>query len=176
MQIRTIALSLACLISALLLNACGYHVGGKAETIPKSIQTIAVVPFGNNTTHYQLTDKLPQAIARELVTRTRYEVVNDPKNSDAVLSGMVKQIYLAPVLIDPRSGKTTGTDVIVLLDVSLTERATGKALYFRSNLAVRSQYESSVNAQQYFDESSSAIDRLSQNLARSVVSGVLENF
>lgn len=176
MRLPTIAISLASLVPALLLNACGYHVGGKADTVPKSIQTIAVVPFGNNTTHYQLTDKLPQAIARELVTRTRFEVINDPKNSDAVLSGAVKQIYFAPVLIDPGSGRTTGTELVVLLDVSLTERATGKVLYSRSNYAVRNTYESSVNPRQYFDESSSAVDRLSRDVARSVVTGVLENF
>ncbi len=176
MRIHRIAISLAALIPALLLSACGYHVGGKADTIPKSIQTIAVLPFGNNTTRYQLTDKLPQAIARELVARTRYQVVNDPENSDAVLSGVVNQVYLAPVLIDPGSGKTTGTEVVVLLNVSLKERATGKVLYSRPNLAVRNTYESSVNARQYFDESSSAIDRLSRDLARSVVSGILEDF
>jgi len=176
MRIRTVVISLASLIPALLLSACGYHVGGKADTVPKSVQTIAVIPFGNNTTRYQLTDKLPQAIARELVARTRYQVVNDPNNSDAVLSGAVKQVYLAPALIDPSSGKTTGTEVVVLLAISLKERATGKVLYSQPNLAVRNTYESSVDARQYFDESSSAADRFSRDLARSVVSGILENF
>jgi hypothetical protein len=176
MRIQRIALSIASIIPTLLLSACGYHVGAKADTIPKSIQTIAVLPFGNNTTRYQLTDKLPQAIAREMVARTRYQVVNDPKNADAVLSGAINQVYLAPALIDPSSGKTTGTELVVLLAVSLKERATGKVLYSRPNLAVRNTYESSVDARQYFDESSSAVDRLSRDLARSIVSGILENF
>jgi hypothetical protein len=176
MRVHTIAISLTSFIPVLLLSACGYHVGGKADTIPKSIQTIAVLPFGNNTTRYQLGDKLPQAIARELVSRTRYQVVNDPSHADAVLTGAVKQIFLAPVLIDLSSGKTTGTEVAVVLEVSLKDRVTGKALYSQPNFALRNTYESSVDARRYFDESSNAINRLSQDLARSVVSGILEGF
>jgi hypothetical protein len=102
--------------------------------------------------------------------------VNDPSHADAVLTGAVKQIFLAPVLIDLSSGKTTGTEVAVVLEVSLKDRVTGKALYSQPNFALRNTYESSVDARRYFDESSNAINRLSQDLARSVVSGILEGF
>jgi hypothetical protein len=170
-HIAAIALALT-----ILLGSCGYHVGGKADTIPRGIRTIAVLPFSNNSTRYRLSDTLPQALARELISRTRYQVVNDPNDADAVLSGAVNQFFIAPVVIDPSSGKTTSTQVVVVLQVFLTERSTGKVLYSRPSFVARNSYESSVDPSQYFDESSSALDRLSRDVARSVVSGVLENF
>ena len=40
----------------------------------------------------------------------------------------------------------------------------------------RERYEISTNPQAYFDESGTAIRRVSQDIARSVVTAILENF
>ena len=40
-------------IVLLLVNAsCGYHVSGKADLLPKSVQTIAIPAFTNITARY----------------------------------------------------------------------------------------------------------------------------
>ena len=39
---------------ALFTAACGYHVGGHADLMPKTIKTIAIPAFGNDTTRYKL--------------------------------------------------------------------------------------------------------------------------
>jgi hypothetical protein len=43
-------------------------------------------------------------------------------------------------------------------------------------MEVHERYEISVDPKAYFDESSVAVDRLARDVARSVVSAVLENF
>jgi hypothetical protein len=43
-------------------------------------------------------------------------------------------------------------------------------------MEVRERYQISTNPQQYFDESGTAIMRLSKDVAQSVVSAILENF
>ncbi len=50
---------------ALLLTACGYHVAGHTDLIPKTIHTVCIPAFTNTTTRYKLTDRMPEAIARE---------------------------------------------------------------------------------------------------------------
>jgi len=60
--------------------------------------------------------------------------------------------------------------------VTLTDRSDGKVLFSRPNLEVRERYEISVDAKTYFEESDVAMERLSRDVARSVVSAVLENF
>jgi outer membrane lipopolysaccharide assembly protein LptE/RlpB len=156
------------------LAGCGYHISGQGNLLPKSIRTIAVTPIPS--TRYQLARLLPADITRELISRTKYQVIDDPSQADAVLSGRVQNVSNFPTLFDPSTGRATSVEVVVTLQVSLTERASGKTLFTRPNMEVRERYEVSANPQQYFDESGTAIMRLSKDVAQSVVTAILENF
>ncbi|HEY1214492.1 MAG TPA: LPS assembly lipoprotein LptE, partial [Bryobacteraceae bacterium] len=90
-----------------LLSSCGYHVGGRADLVPKSIQTIAIPAFQNSSVRYKLTDQLPRYIAREFITRTRFKIEDDPSVADAVLNGTVNAAVIYPTVYDPLSGKAT---------------------------------------------------------------------
>jgi hypothetical protein len=59
-------------VLGLLLAGCGYHVAGTANLLPAEIHTIAVIPWGNISMQYKLSDYLAEAVSRELITRTRY--------------------------------------------------------------------------------------------------------
>jgi len=156
------------------LAGCGYHVSGQGELMPKSIRTIAVTQM--NSSRYQLARLLPADITRELIAHTKYKVIDDPGQADAVLSGRVANFSNFPTLFDPATGRATSVEVVVTLQVSLTERTSGKTLFSRPNMEVRERYQISTNPQQYFDESGTAIMRLSKDVAQSVVSAILENF
>ena len=86
--------------------------------------------------------------------------------------------YVAyPVIFDQASGRASGLQIIVTMRVTLTERATGKVLFTRPSFDVRQRYEiSTTNTTQYFEESATALDRLCGDVARDVVSAILENF
>lgn len=161
---------------ALFTASCGYHVGGKADTVPKSVETIAVMPFTNGSNRYKLPAKIQQAISRELVSRTRFRVVRDPAAADAVLEGGMGNVNTYPVVFDPATNKTTVVQISVVVQAKLTDRKTGKVLYERPLSAIVNNYEISLYANQYFDESELALDRVSTDLARTIVSGMLENF
>lgn len=172
---RRFALYLA-LCSVLSISGCGYHVGGTADMVPKGIQSIAVPPFANSTTHYQLTDQLPVAISREFMARTRFHMDNDANSADAVLKGSINRVGAYPVISDPISAKATTMQLSANVSVELVERATGKVLYANKSLDVRSYYQIAIDPHQYFDESGPALDRLTREIAASVVSAVVENF
>ena len=55
---------------ALALSCCGYHVAGHGDLMPKTIQTVCVPAFKNATSRQKLSDRLPEAIAREFISRT----------------------------------------------------------------------------------------------------------
>jgi len=165
------------IVPLLSLGSCGYHVAGQADLVPKTVHTVAVPPFANATVRYKLSDLLPEAIGRELISRTKYQIINDPTQADAVLRGTVINYLAYPTLIDQATGRTSGLQINVRLDVSLVERSTGKVIFARPILDVRERYELSVtNNIQYFDESGAAVERLSKDVARDVVSSILENF
>ena len=161
---------------ALALNAsCGYHVAGRADLLPKDVRTIAVPAFQNLTTRYKLADKLSSALMREFISRTRYQVVADPDHADATLRGAVVNYFSYPIVFDPKTSRASTVQANVTLTLTLVDKA-GKVLYTRPSLEVRERYEISVDQRAYFEESEPAMDRLSRDVARAVVSSVLENF
>lgn len=166
----------ALLIAAAALSGCGYRVGGQADLLPDHVRTIAVPAFANVTTRYRLTERLPSAITREFITRTRYRIVADPNEADAVLNGAVVNFISAPTIFDAATGRAAGIQVSVFLNLTLTDRKSGQVFYQRANFEARQRYEVSIEQVEYFDESDVALDRLSREVARLVVSTVLEAF
>jgi hypothetical protein len=159
-----------------LLSACGYHVAGRGELLPKTVHTVAIPAFGNATIRYKLTDKLPEAITREFITRTRYRVVSDANQADMILNGVVNSYSSYPVTFDPTTSRASTVEVHVTMQLKLTERATGKVLFDRPRLDVSERYEISQDARQYFEESDDALNRASVAVAQQVVSAILNNF
>jgi hypothetical protein len=160
----------------LLFASCGYRFAATDNLLPKTVHTVAIPAFGNLTTRYKLTDQLPEAISREFITRTRYRVVSDPNTADAVLHGTVSNYSFNPTIFDRETGRAAFAEIHVTLAVTLTERATGKVLFNRPSFDVRETYQISPDARQYFEESDPALKRAGQQVARSIVSAVLENF
>ncbi len=163
-------------ITALAITSCGYHVSGHADLVPKEIKTICIPAFGNGTTRYTLTDRLPEALAREFISRTRYQIINNMDQADAILRGNVINFYSYPTVFDPNTQRASTVQVIVIMSVTLTERTTGKVIYTRPAFDWKQQYEISADARSFFDESDVALTRLSRDVARMLVSGILENF
>lgn len=172
---RAVLVGSAALAAALGVG-CGYRIAGRADTLPRSIRSIAIPAFANSTTRYRLTEQLPSAVAREFVARTRYQIVPDVNAADAVLTGAVVGYNAYPTTYDPVTGRASAAQLSVLLDVTLRERATGTVLFSRQRMEFRARYEISVDPDTYFEETDSALGRLSRDVARTLVSAVLERF
>lgn len=165
------------LCAALLLSAgCGYHVSGHGDLLPKTIQSVCIPAFQNASTRYKLTDRLPQAISREFIARTRYHIVSDCDAADAVLRGSVLNYLANQTTVDPVTGRATAADIHVILSVTFTERATAKVLYSNLNFDARERYEISTDPIAYFEESDAGLNRVAMQVSRQVVSAILEKF
>jgi hypothetical protein len=161
---------------AVLLCSCGYRVGTHSDIVPKTVKTIAVPAFGNLTVRYRLAESIPAAITRELIARTRYKIVADPNQADAILSGAVVNYWSFPTIFDPATGRASSVQINITMQVALRERASGAVLFNRPNLDMRQRYEISTDPRAYFDESDIGLQRLSQDVARTVVAAILESF
>ena len=168
--------ALALVAAAASTISCGYHVSGRADTLPKTIHTIAIPAFGNATTRYKLTDRVPEAVAREFIARTRYKVVNDQSQADAILRGTVVNYFAYPTIFDPATARAAVVQIQVVMSATLVERATGKVLFTRPIIEVKQQYEISADQVAFFEESDTAMTRLSRDVARMLVSAILEDF
>lgn len=161
---------------ALATAGCGYHVAGHSDLMPATIKVIAVPNFGNATVYAKLGHTITADVTREFLSRTRYTIVTDPTQADAVLQGTLVNYVSFPIISDPVSGRATGIQVVATLQIILIDRHTGKTIFTRSGWEYRERYEITLDPAAYFDESGTAMQRVSRDVARSVVSAILENF
>jgi outer membrane lipopolysaccharide assembly protein LptE/RlpB len=165
------------LSAALFAPACGYHIGGQGNLIPKTVKTIAVPAFFNGAVRFRVASLLTADITRELHSRTHYVIVTDPSQADAVLTGSVVNFAtLGGTTTDPTTNRATSSQIILTMQFELADRHTGKVLVSRTGYEFRERYEIATNLTAYFDESSPAVKRVSRDAARSVVTAILEAF
>ena len=89
---------------------------------------------------------LAAALTREFISRTRYQIVAEPTDADAVLTGSVVNFFAYPTTFDPQTGRAAGVQVIVYLQLSLRDRSTNAVLFDRPHMEFRQTYEISVDA------------------------------
>lgn len=167
---------LAIVTSCVVVVGCGYHTAGHAVNLPDNIQTLAVPTFTNDTQTYKIEQLLTGAVVRELVTRSHYHVLDQASSdADATLRGTVTSTYTSPLTYDSRTGRAASVLVIVGMRVSLIDRR-GKVLYENPSYLFREQYQVSRELTSFFEEDTPALQRLSQEFARTLVSNVLEGF
>jgi len=160
---------------AALLASCGYHKSGSASNLPPDISTLAIPSFRNQTHAYHVETGLTQAVIREFNTRTRYRVIQTENDADAVLKGTLVSVEVAPVAYDSVTGRAATGLVTITIKVTLTARD-GRVLYSNPNYVFRDQYQISNELASFFEEHGPAIDRLSRDFSRSLVSNILEAF
>ena len=156
--------------------SCGYHVAGRADRLPPDVRSIAIPIFTNSSNQYRIEQKVSAAITREFIERTKYQVIADPAGADAVLKGEIKDVRAGVVAYDLTTGRATTMQVQVLAEVDLVDQHTKKVLFSNHSYTFREEYQISQNPSTLFEEQDPALDRLSRDLARTLVTSILENF
>ncbi len=155
-------------------SACGYRLAGKATAIPASVDSIAVPIFTNKTTKYRLEQRLTAAVVDEFVARTKYRIVSDASQAKALLTGDVTEFTATPVIFAGGAGSTFL--VTVRMRVLLRDTTTQKLLFENTNFYFREEFEISRGSKEFFPEEGPAMDRLSREFSRTLVSNILESF
>lgn len=159
-----------------VLSGCGYKTGGHAANIPANVHTIAISGFTNQSKTYRVEQVLTAGVVREFISRTHYRILNrESSEADATLHGTVISTQITPVAYDSITGRAASAIIVVNMQVSLLDRQ-GKVLFQNPNYSFHEQYQISRELTSFFEEESPALDRLSQDFARTLVSNILEAF
>jgi outer membrane lipopolysaccharide assembly protein LptE/RlpB len=174
--VKTYLATHAALLALLFASACGYHTSAHSGRLPENIHTIAVPAFTNQTRSYRVEQTLTAAVVREFVSRTKFHIVNQPTmDADATLQGTVLLTQLAPLTYDSQTGRASTALVTVTMRVSLVDR-NGAVLFDNPSWTFREQYQVSRELSSFFEEDAPALDRLSRDFARTLVSNILEAY
>jgi outer membrane lipopolysaccharide assembly protein LptE/RlpB len=163
------------LLGSALLPDCGYHVAGRAA-FPPDVKTVAVPVFANQSREYRIEQRMTAAVTRELIERTHYKVTSDPGEADAVVKGTVTSVSTGVIAFNISTGAATALQVVVDANVRVIDQHTHKVLFSNPRYVFREEYQVSQSNSQLFEEEGPALERLSHDFARTLVTDILENF
>jgi hypothetical protein len=171
---RLLLLTAFCLL--LTGPSCGYRVAGRGDRLPPDIKTLAIPIFVNDTPRYRIEQQLSAAVTREFIERTKFRITPKPQGADAVLRGTVKDVRAGVITFDLNTGRATSMQIQVTADVKLIDLHSKKVVFSNPNYIFREQYQVSQTTSGLFEEDQPAIERLSRDLAHTLVTEILENF
>jgi outer membrane lipopolysaccharide assembly protein LptE/RlpB len=160
----------------MVLSGCGYHTVGQASRLAANVRSVAVPMFVNQTQTYRIEQILTRDVVREFLSRSHYHVVNNVgESSDAVLKGTVISAQASPLTYDAQTGRISSAVVTVSMKVSLVDHS-GHILFENPNYTFRQQYQVSREVTSFFEEETPALQRMSQDFARTLVGDIMEAF
>lgn len=167
--------------ASLALAGCGYSLAGRGSFLPDYMRVIGVPMFGNRTPYSPLEQVLTEKVRVEFQSRGRYQVQPTDTGVDAVVRGDVTSVAAAPVGFN-QSQQASRYRFTITVSVSLADVRQQKVLWENPALNFSDEYELASaasfagGAAGFIDQERAAVDRLSSDFARSVVSAILEAF
>ena len=140
MTVRQI-LALAVGLAACVVGACNYSLRG--GSFPGHIQTIAVLPFENETTRLELTQELFNAMSRDLPRALGVQSAA-PEVADAVVEGTITGYQLTTPNYRPAAGgdraEVLQRQVSIAIRVEIIDRIENVILFEGTSLRGEGQY------------------------------------
>ncbi len=158
---------------------CGYALAGRGTFLPADIRTVGIPPIENKTTFYRTEQMLTEKVRAEFIGRGKYKIVPDANGADAVLTAELASIFVQPAALTA-NGIASRYLFTVVIRAQFTDTRTNTVLWSDDQLIFREEYELQVNGaldgSTFLDTQGTAFDRISTDIARSVVTAILEAF
>ena len=166
--------------AALAFGGCGYALAGRGNTVPDYIRIIGVPMFGNRTPFSPLEQIFTEKVRVELQGRGSFQVLPTDTGVDGVVRGDILNVGAAPVGFN-NSQQASRYRFTIIVGVSFSDVKLQKTVWENPALTFSDEYEltsaSSLGlGAAGIQQESAAVDRLSSDFARSVVSAILEAF
>ncbi len=172
------------MVLALLVLAncgCGYALAGRGSFLPEYIRIVGIPQLANQSTFFQVEQILTEKLRTEFIGRGRYTVIPNPEGADAVVTGIVRSITVTPVGFTEQQ-LASRYQFTLTMSVEFTDSRTSKVLWSNTALVFREEYElgirsnAEVDAATFLSQERSSFDRISDDVARTVATAILEAF
>lgn len=171
---------LVLLVACLTVSGCGYSLAGRGSFLPEYIRSIGVPLFVNNTAVFDVEQRLTEQVRSELIGRGRYTVVPDRTGVDGLLLGEIQSITLNVAAFDQQQ-QATRYALTLVVKVEFRDVKTDKVLWSNPAWQFTEQFDvtsatSGLDASAFLGQDQNALQRVSAEFARSLVSAILEAF
>lgn len=170
-------LGVLCVFSA---PGCGYALAGRGSFLPAYIRTIGIPTFLNRTTIFNLETMLTQKVRAEFIGRGKYQTLPESTGVDALLTGEVTSVSIVPSSFNTQQ-LATRYSIIMTARIELRDTKANKVLWENASVTFREEYDatggkSAVDPAAFFEQDTTALERMSTAFARTIVSAILEAF
>lgn len=162
-------------------TGCGYSLAGRGSFLPTYIKRVGIPQFTNATSIIDVERQITERVRSEFIGRGKYTVVPETTGVDAVLNGEIVAIALAPSAFDPQTSQATRMAVTLVAKVEFKDLKTNKVIWSNPSMQYREEFTtqgggSAPDAGTFLDSNRNAMDRISTEFARALVSAILEAF
>jgi len=178
---RRNVVAVAAVLLAVLSSSCGYALAGRGSFLPEYIRIVGIPQLVNNTTFFRVEQVLTEKIRTEFIGRGNYTIVPDTAAADAVVTGMVTNISVQPVGFTDQQLASRYLFTIAMR-VEFTDSRTGMVLWSNDSLTFSSEYQlqtfgnTALEGSAFIDQERSSFDRIASDVARTVVTSIVEAF
>ena len=170
----------AVLLGLATMPGCGYALAGRGSFLPSYIRVIGVPTFANRTTIFNLETLLTEKVRAEFIGRGKYQILPSPDGVDALLTGEVTGVSIAPSSFSTNQIASRYT-LTMNARIELKDLRENKILWENPSVFFRQDYEatsgtSATDPTAFFQNDLNALDRMSAEFARTIVSAILEAF
>lgn len=177
---RALLAALAVWGGAALNAGCGYALAGRGSFLPEYIRTVAVLPLENRTT-FQVDQLITERIRTEFIGRGKYDVIPTEAGAQAVLTGSIVSVTVQPVGFTEQQFASRYLFAMTM-SVAFTDAMTNEVLWANDALTFRGEYDLqtrgnvALEGAAFSDRERQAMERISTDVARTVVTAILEAF
>ena len=177
---RRAFLCVLCCLCVLCLPACGYSLAGRGSFLPVYIKTIGVPTFANRTVVFNLETMLTQKVRSEFIGRGKYQILPEATGVDALLTGEVTAVNIQPASFNPQQ-LASRYAITMTAKIELRDVRENKVLWENANVMFRQEYDATggravIDPAAFFQQDTNALERMSTEFARTIVSAILEAF
>ena len=160
--------------------SCGYALAGRGSFLPAYIQTIGIPQFVNTTPYFEVEQVFTERVRTEFINRGKYKVLPEASGVDALLRGEILAITIAPASFTDQQ-QASRYIILVTAKIELRDLKANKVIWDNPQWLFREEYEASaavdaLDPNAFFSQDANALDRVSTEFAKSVVSAILEAF
>jgi hypothetical protein len=169
------------LMLALVSSSCGYALAGRGSFLPDYIRTVGIPPVENRSAYQQVELILTEKIRTEFIGRGKYTVIPEASGSDAVLTGEITGISTQPIGFSENQLASRYLFTMTMR-VQLTDSRTNMVLWSNDALTFREEADLTtrgatvLEGAAFVDQERSSFDRIATDVARTVVTAILEAF
>ena len=170
-------LGVLCVLSA---SGCGYSLAGRGSFLPAYIRTIGVPTFVNRTVVFNLETMVTQKVRSEFIGRGKYQILPEATGVDALLTGEVTAVNIQPASFTPNQ-LASRYAITMTARIELRDVRENKVLWENPSVMFRQEYDATggravIDPAAFFQQDTNALERISTEFARTIVSAILEAF